>query len=81
MLLTGPNGYGKTTLLKILYYLKEGQWYYFYKLPFEELVIEFDNDTKFKIKEIKDVYIQSDSTTEDVSNSKRTLSFELILKK
>ena len=80
LLLTGPNGYGKTTLLKILYYLKEGQWYYFYKLPFEEIVIEFDNGTKFKITELHDAHIQSDSKTEDVSNPRRTLSFELIVK-
>ena len=80
MLLTGPNGYGKTTLLKILYYLKEGQWYYFYKLPFEEIMIEFDNGTKFKITELHDAHIQSDSKTEDVSNPRRTLSFELIVK-
>ena len=60
LLLTGPNGYGKTTLLKILYYLKEGQWYYFYKLPFEKILIEFDNDSKFKISEINDSLFQSD---------------------
>lgn len=80
LLLTGPNGYGKTTLLKILYYLKEGQWYYFYKLPFEEMVIEFDNDNKFKISEVNDSLFQSDDISEDVLNPTRTLIFELSVK-
>ena len=42
-LLTGPNGYGKTTLLKILSELSQANLIFFVTLPFEEILIEFTN--------------------------------------
>lgn len=78
LLLTGPNGYGKTTLLKILYYLKEGQWYYFYKLPFHDILIEFDNETKLHVKEIADNNNDIIETNDEIVIPRRKLQFQLI---
>lgn len=41
-ILTGPNGYGKTTLLKILHHLFTCQFWYFYFLPFASVQIVFE---------------------------------------
>ncbi len=37
LILTGPNGYGKTTLLTIINALAEADYLYFWTLPFEEI--------------------------------------------
>lgn len=42
--ITGPNGYGKTTILKILDSLYRADYDYFRKLPFSTLSCTFDND-------------------------------------
>lgn len=43
MILTGPNGFGKTTILQIINHLCSLKLWYFYLLPFDEIVIDFDN--------------------------------------
>lgn len=42
-LLTGPNGYGKTTLLNILSELSQANFIFFVTLPFESISLEFTN--------------------------------------
>ena len=42
-ILTGPNGYGKTTILKILSSLKSKSLYYFYVIKFREIKISFND--------------------------------------
>jgi predicted ATP-binding protein involved in virulence len=51
-ILTGPNGYGKTTLLNIIYNLfnENGSFYYFQKLLFSEIIFCFDNQYRLKVK-------------------------------
>lgn len=48
-ILTGPNGYGKTTILNIIKKLSEKDLPYFYELPFSEISIEFDNDNSISV--------------------------------
>ena len=40
-ILTGPNGYGKTTILNIIYHFFNQQFFYFQKLNFESIDFEF----------------------------------------
>ena len=77
LLLTGPNGYGKTTILKILYYLKQCQLYFFYRLPFAQISIDFDNKSKVSINDISsdiEVHVKNDDVVVDAS---RVLRFQL----
>lgn len=48
-ILTGPNGYGKTTILRILNSLNPKSLYYFYVIKFSEIIIFFDNNTILNI--------------------------------
>lgn len=45
-ILTGPNGYGKTTLLKIIDHLYSGEFWYFHFLDFREISITLLHDIK-----------------------------------
>jgi predicted ATP-binding protein involved in virulence len=41
-ILTGPNGYGKTTVLKIIYALATKNMAFFFSLPFKKIVLSFE---------------------------------------
>jgi predicted ATP-binding protein involved in virulence len=49
-ILTGPNGYGKTTVLNVLYSLFNYRFFYFQKLVFSEITLLFDDQSKLNIK-------------------------------
>jgi len=51
-ILTGPNGYGKTTILNILYNLFNGRFFYFKKLIFGKIGFYFDNEQKIEVEMI-----------------------------
>ena len=42
-IITGPNGFGKTTLLKIISHLYSCDFWYFCILPFHSLYVSFKN--------------------------------------
>jgi len=48
-ILTGPNGYGKTTILRILKSLNPKSLYYFYIIKFDEIRFFFSDGSKLKI--------------------------------
>lgn len=52
-IITGPNGFGKSTILKIVNALSKGNIAYFVKLDFASLVVEFDNNNQTKINKTK----------------------------
>lgn len=43
-ILTGPNGYGKTTILKIIYAFAIKNLAFFFQLPFKEIVLTQENN-------------------------------------
>lgn len=51
-ILTGPNGYGKTTILKIIYAFATKNWILFFQLPFKQIVLhQEDNEIRlFKME-------------------------------
>lgn len=50
LIITGPNGFGKTTVLNILYSLAIRNWDFFHDLQFEEINIIFEDTTEISIK-------------------------------
>lgn len=54
LILTGLNGYGKTTILTIIKRLSEKDFFYFYRLPFDEITILFDNGAKIDILSLEE---------------------------
>ena len=49
-IMTGPNGYGKTTILNMLYSLSSGNLLFFYFLDFLYLEFKMDNRQSLRIK-------------------------------
>lgn len=64
-IITGPNGFGKSTILKIIDALSNAKIPYFYKLDFSEINVFFDNtETSINIrKEKADLFIDNISMT------------------
>lgn len=52
-IITGPNGFGKSTILQIINALSKGNVEYFLQLDFSSLVIEFDGNYQTEIKKTK----------------------------
>ncbi|WP_454998306.1 AAA family ATPase [Capnocytophaga granulosa] len=48
-ILTGPNGYGKTTILNIIYHFFNQQFSYFQKLNFESISFEFSENKRMEL--------------------------------
>lgn len=52
-ILTGPNGYGKTTILNIIYHFLNQQFFYFQKLNFESIHFEFSENKRMELTKRK----------------------------
>ncbi|SJM90879.1 ATPase [Crenothrix polyspora] len=53
-ILTGPNGYGKTTVLKILDALASKNGFFFIRLLFKKITLRFSNGEQFTLEKKKD---------------------------
>lgn len=67
-IITGPNGFGKSTILKIVNALSKGDFAYFIKLDFSSLVIEFDGKNKTVINKIKQKITIDDTISLDLDD-------------
>lgn len=50
-IITGPNGYGKTTILRIIESLAKQNFIFFYSISFDKIEFIFDNEQRFVIKQ------------------------------
>ncbi|WP_417912070.1 AAA family ATPase [Candidatus Electronema sp. TJ] len=61
-ILTGPNGYGKTTILKIIYAFSVKNLFFFFQLPFDKIFLTQDE------KEISLLKIDEDTIETKIDN-------------
>lgn len=71
-ILTGPNGFGKSTILKIISALSSTNVLFFYKLDFQEIIVTFDDNTTFSIEKKR-----TDERTSALLLDKQELPFHL----
>lgn len=74
-ILTGPNGYGKTTILRILNSLNPKSLYYFYVIKFNEIIISFDNNTVLNITQSYKTETESISAVDYKEDLKKEVRF------
>ncbi len=49
LIITGPNGFGKTTILNVLYSLLNEKFQFFYKLIFDRIVVELSDGNSIEV--------------------------------
>lgn len=72
-ILTGPNGYGKTTILNIIYNLFNQRFFYFQKLNFELITLFFEQSRKIEITKKKGKE-KIEQTIQVINNQQRIIN-------
>lgn len=70
-IITGPNGYGKTSILKIINYLIGCKFWWFYFLKFREIRIDFKDGTHVAIS--RDASLNLDKDEADFIGSNKNI--------
>lgn len=72
IVLTGLNGYGKTTILRILSSLSDKEeLFYLYEIPFDKIRVDFDNGTTLVVTKVKPkMEIIGDEVTDELQTTK-----------
>ena len=78
-IITGPNGYGKTTVLQLIYALLGKDTDLFYQIPFSEVVFSMDDYT-IKVGQIRTA-VQPDEESDLPGDEEISIYFELEGKK
>jgi len=79
-IISGPNGYGKSTLLRMIYNLFALNFYYFFQIPFKSITYVFENDFIITIdKKNIDALISQHASSDVDENSDVILSEELFI--
>jgi len=55
LIITGPNGFGKTMILNIIFNLFNRKFLFFQKLVFEEITLCLDENIKISISKIIEI--------------------------
>lgn len=71
-ILTGPNGFGKSTILKIIDAISATNILFFYKLSFKKITVTFTDDSIFSMEQkerngkLPDLYINGERFPVDI---------------
>ncbi len=68
----GPNGYGKTTILKMIDALFNNDQYTFFKIPFKTFLLKFDNNESLRIERKETTKKEEEKDFQDI-----TLNFSM----
>lgn len=70
-IITGPNGYGKSTIIRLLSNFYSGNIYYFFEVPFNALTLTFANgNANSTIVSIDKIYSETELTDSETNESK-----------
>ncbi len=77
-IITGPNGYGKTTILKIIHHVLACKFWFFYFLKFKSISIEFRSGMTLFVKRelVEDDSVDNQTENSDIVTSKEHVSIE-----
>ena len=75
--ITGPNGYGKTSLLNILNYIYSGDWEKLTRIPFEKVSLTFSDDARFSITQERKYLQEIESDERSSETVSLTIDFQL----
>ena len=59
-ILTGPNGFGKSTILKIILEISNLNLLYFFNLEFKEIIIQCTDSNTISLKKQKNKFLVND---------------------
>lgn len=68
-ILTGPNGYGKTTILRCINHLYAGDFWFFYYLFFDSIEFFFDDGVRITIKKNREINMLFEDKEKSDENS------------
>lgn len=72
-IITGPNGYGKTTILKIIKHVLECKFWYFYFLKFKKIRLNFRNGRYLIIEKQTNEDKESEEISEVVNTKEKVI--------
>ncbi|MDR3245871.1 MAG: AAA family ATPase [Prevotellaceae bacterium] len=75
-ILTGPNGYGKTTILNIIYNLFNQRFFYFQKLSFDSISFHFSENRRIDISK-KDGKPKTEQRVQIINNTQQIVVYQI----
>ncbi len=72
-IITGPNGYGKTTILKIIKHVLECKFWYFFFLKFKRIQLNFRNGRYIIIEKLTNEEKDSEEISEVVNTKEKVI--------
>lgn len=80
-ILTGPNGYGKTTILKIITAIHEGKYEYLCKLQYSRIAVYYKMPSNYMIVSINKGLKTDDTIESEDQNSRYSDTIQITLSK
>lgn len=75
--ITGPNGYGKTSILNIVNDVYSGDWENLCKIPFDSVSLAFSDGARLKIVQSRKIAQEDESDENDTENVALKVDFQL----
>lgn len=80
--MTGPNGFGKTTILRVINYLCECNFWYFYNLQFTSIIIRFkeprERESSFILEHVSVSDENVFSESENIPSTNLRITYKLL---